>query len=156
MGLLAKIKSVFDVFMTIFLMVMVTILALQLFSRGIIGFSFTWVPELARIVFIWMVFIGSYVLAFDDEHIRVDFIESYLTPRQNSILNVIKNILILLVIGVIVYGSYFRMLSKLNEPSLTMPFIKTGYIYLSILIGFFFQGVLIVYKTITDIRSIFG
>jgi TRAP-type C4-dicarboxylate transport system permease small subunit len=139
--------------MTAFLMIMVAILALQLFSRGVIGYSFTWIPELSGILFIWMVFIGSYVLFFDHEHIYVDFINTYLTPSQQRMLNIIKYVLILAVMLVIIYGSYFRMVNKFYESSLTMPFIKIGYIYLSIFVGFLLQAILTLYRIVEEIKS---
>jgi TRAP-type C4-dicarboxylate transport system permease small subunit len=53
---------------------MLVIIFMQVISRYIFGFTFDWTEELARFLFVWVVFIGSALIIGDKGHMAVQLL----------------------------------------------------------------------------------
>ncbi|WP_181351206.1 TRAP transporter small permease [Thalassobacillus sp. CUG 92003] len=62
-------------FITIFLIVMTTILALQIIERSVFNGGYVWTDELSRFLMIALVFFGAAVAMRDNSHITVSVLE---------------------------------------------------------------------------------
>ncbi len=154
MALLRVVRNIMGVFMTALLVVMSASLALQIFSRQFLGFSFTWVPELAQLSMIAMVFFGSYVLVFDEDHIRVDFLEMYLSERGKHYLSLLRDLIVLVVVAVVMIGAYDRGVPRIRDRFPTVRFLRVGHVYFTIAATFALQGVWIVAHMLQTARAL--
>lgn len=68
---------VFRTFITIFLIIMTTILAIQIGARSIFQMGIIWTDELARFLMVAMVYLGAAVATRDRSHITVSIFEDF-------------------------------------------------------------------------------
>ena len=89
---------------TAFLMMAMTALTLlQVVSRYALNAAFPWTEELARIVLIYLTFIGSIVAFQRREHLKIDIIVHALPQGARRWLQVIVDLASILVLGVVVW-----------------------------------------------------
>jgi TRAP-type C4-dicarboxylate transport system permease small subunit len=62
------------------------LVVLQVFFRYVLNRSLFWSEELVRFALIWGVMLGSAVVAYRDEHIRIDGVDRLLPPRAGRVL----------------------------------------------------------------------
>lgn len=78
-------------------------------GRFVFGFSIAWADELSRFLFIWIIFIGAALAYFRDEHISVGYLVERLPPRVAHAVELVKEILVLLIVGFILWGAWQTM-----------------------------------------------
>lgn len=78
-------------------------------GRAVFNRSLPWADELARMLFIWLVFIGAAAAFSRYEHIAVDFLVRRLQPRAAHMLYLFQHLLISALMGVIMWGGYLVM-----------------------------------------------
>lgn len=61
----------------LFLLGMCTIIAVQVFTRYVLGFSLDWSEELGRYLFIWSVYIGCSYAMKADRHLEITFVRHF-------------------------------------------------------------------------------
>ncbi|MCE9664775.1 TRAP transporter small permease subunit, partial [Halomonas sp. M5N1S17] len=61
---------------------------------------------LARMLFIWLIFIGAAAAFARYEHIAVDFLVRRLKPRAAHVLYLIQHLIITGLMGVLIWGGY--------------------------------------------------
>lgn len=69
----------------VFVVVMVVIIFIQIISRAIIGSSFSWTEELARILMIWVIFLGAGFAFQYGAHVSVETIVQRFPPNVQKI-----------------------------------------------------------------------
>lgn len=125
-----------EVLLVFFSVIMVFIIALQVFMRYVMGSSLAWSEELARFSFIWMVYIGISYGVKKQRHIKVDVMLIALKGKAKIVLNMISNIIFLgFAIVIIYYGQEiaFRILELgQRSPGLRIPM---GLVYLATPVG---------------------
>ncbi|SIO40678.1 TRAP transporter small permease [Halodesulfovibrio marinisediminis] len=67
-SLLARFEEIFS---SSCLIVMTVLIAVQVFSRYVLEYSFEWSEELARYLFIWAVYVGCSYATKEDKHLEV-------------------------------------------------------------------------------------
>jgi len=153
LGVLKSLRNAFNAIMTGLLVIMSAALTVQIISRQVFNYSFSWIPELSQISLIAMVLIGSYVLTFDESHIQVDFLEMYGGRKTKFVLSLFRYMMMLIVVVVVVIGSFNRGNDRLKESFMTMRFLRIGYIYYAMLVSFFIQGIWLAYRIIEVITT---
>ena len=108
---------------------------LQILFRFVLKISVPWTEELARILYVYVTFLGLILLEVDNNSIKVSFLVDKLPFRQRLLLQIFLNIfgilfLICLFIGAIIM---FRSSNTLNFG--TMPFLKVSVLYIPVLIA---------------------
>ena len=104
---------------------------LRILLRYFFGISWLWVPDLSRLLFIWIVFLGSACLYGKGEHLMMDY---FITKLEPEVARKLKRfvlggecILFLVLIGVGIQMAIVRM---------GIPFdtwdLPTGYAYLAV------------------------
>ncbi|TLP47016.1 MULTISPECIES: TRAP transporter small permease [Cohaesibacter] len=74
------------------MIVMLAIIFLQVITRYIFGFSFEWSEELARFLFVWVVFLGSALIMGEDGHLAVELLPRILNgTKPGFLLNLFIN-----------------------------------------------------------------
>ncbi len=64
----------------LFMLLMLIALSMQVFTRYVLGFSFSWAEQFARIGFVWLTMAGVSLAAKKGMHLKVDFLPQSL-PR---------------------------------------------------------------------------
>lgn len=126
-----KVNKILEIILISIFALLVLDVLFQVFSRYIIGKSFTWTEEFARFSLIWMTVLGAAYLNAKKEHLSMDFVYEKLSPsnkRKASILIEILVFLFALIIMVIGGGNLVYTTLHLEQLSGTLR-IPLGYIY---------------------------
>ena len=68
---------------------------LQVVTRYILEYSFSWTEEVARYLLIWSTLIAAVLCVRDETHIDIDFLYSKTSPRMQTLLGVVGNVVFL-------------------------------------------------------------
>lgn len=107
-------------------------MAILVFGNVILRYAFnsgiTWSEEMARFLFIWMIFLGSIGALKDNEHLGVDMLVKKLSPGMKRIAYVISNLLVLYILWLVLDGSWKMTLLNMEStaPATGLPL---SYIY---------------------------
>lgn len=99
----------------------------QVFMRDVLVRPPTWADELARYLYIWMVFLGAALVSRRGHQIKMDYVPARLSGRSRTMLLLIHEI------GAIVFLFYalksgvqfFQFLRRIPSPAMEMP---SGYL----------------------------
>jgi TRAP-type C4-dicarboxylate transport system permease small subunit len=69
------------------------LVVLQVFFRYVLNRSLFWSEELVRFALIWSVMLGSAVVAYRGEHIRIDVLDAVLSPRARCAVGRVAQVL---------------------------------------------------------------
>jgi TRAP-type C4-dicarboxylate transport system permease small subunit len=118
------IDLVFQAITAFLMMAMTALTLLQVVSRYAMDAAFPWTEELARIVLIYLTFIGSIVAFQRREHLKIEIIVHASSQGARRWLRVIVDLASMLVLGVVVWQGapllhrFWPMLSAaLNWPT---------------------------------------
>ena len=141
------------VLITIFALLVLDVL-FQVFSRYILGTSFTWTEEFARFSLIWLTILGAAYLNGKREHLSMDFLYqkfSLANQRKASIL--IEVLIFLFALIVMVIGGFNLVYTTLHLEQLSGTLrIPLGYIYAIMP----FSGLLIMCYSLYHISTIYS
>ncbi|MDR7329574.1 TRAP transporter small permease [Corynebacterium guangdongense] len=121
---------------TVLAVVSVTLFALlvatvswQVFSRQVIHEPSTWSEELAKILFVWLSFLGSAFLFGERGHIAVDFLARQLSPMGQRVAQIFVQLMILVfaLMG-LVWGGVLAAQIAWNQNLTALPF-TIGWVY---------------------------
>lgn len=71
------------------------IIVVGVFNRFVLQASSGWEQETARLMFIWLTWIGASLAVRQRSHIRIDFIYQYVSDRGENLLYVFSNFMII-------------------------------------------------------------
>jgi TRAP-type C4-dicarboxylate transport system permease small subunit len=115
---------------TIFALLVLDVL-FQVFSRYVLGTSFTWTEEFARFSLIWMTIVGAAYLNAKREHLSMDFLYQKFSESNRKKAAILIEVLIFLfalIVMVIGGGNLVYTTLHLEQLSGTLR-IPLGYIY---------------------------
>ena len=151
--ILNKVNKILEVFLiTIFALLVLDVL-FQVFSRYIIGESFTWTEEFARFSLIWMTVLGAAYLNAKKEHLSMDFLYDKFSEANKIKASILIEIFILLfALFVMVIGGFNLVYTTLHLEQLSGTLrIPLGYVYAIMP----FSGILIICFSIYHIINIY-
>ncbi|WP_043529869.1 TRAP transporter small permease [Litchfieldella xinjiangensis] len=91
-------------------------------GRSLLNQSLPWADELARMLFIWLIFVGAAAAFARYEHIAVDFLVRKLPDRAAYALYILQHLIITVLMGVVMYGGYLVMSRSTGRtPILDVP-----------------------------------
>lgn len=127
-----------ELYLCVFLMSFMTLLIfLQVVMRYVFNNSLSWSEELARYVFIWLIYIGISYGCKLRKHIKIDA-ALYLFPKAaRPYVILLGDILFIGFCMYIAYTGFFHSIHQMQyhmrSPALKIPF---QYIYMSTVVGF--------------------
>ena len=145
-------------FLEWFLMIIFTLLVLdvlfQVFSRYVLGTSFTWTEEFARFSLIWMTILGAAYLNAKKEHLSMDFLyQKFSEPNKRKISILIEVCISLFALFVMVIGGFNLVYTTLHLEQLSGTLrIPLGYVYAIMP----FSGLLIICFSIYHMFAIYS
>jgi TRAP-type C4-dicarboxylate transport system permease small subunit len=114
----------------------------QVFMRYVLGSSLIWSEELARYLFIWMIFIGVSYGVKKQKHIAVDALMLVFKDRGKLILSIIGDLGFLVFCFIISYFSIGVVMKVTRlSPALEIPL---GWIYAAPVVGFILSAIRII------------
>jgi TRAP-type C4-dicarboxylate transport system permease small subunit len=97
---------------------------LSVFFRYALSVTAVWSEELISVIFIASTFLGTAMVARDDEHIEINFIYDHLPPRGAAILRMLVSLVVIAVLAVVFKYSlgWIKVSGMLLTPGLEFPF----------------------------------
>lgn len=139
---------------TFFLALMSIIIVMQVFFRYVLNNSLTWSEELARYLFIWMIYIGiSYGVKLD-KHISVDAVYTFMPKKIKRGYAIIGYVLFLLFAVAIVYFGCIVVMMQITSgqrsPAMLLPL---QYVYAAPVVGMILTTIRLVQKIIRAVKA---
>ncbi|GGK58298.1 MULTISPECIES: TRAP transporter small permease [Flavobacteriaceae] len=149
-----KVNLILEKVLIVIFALLVLDVLFQVFSRYILGTSFTWTEEFARFSLIWLTILGAAYLNGKREHLSMDFLYqkfSESNKRKASIL--IEVLIFLFALIVMVIGGFNLVYTTLHLEQLSGTLrIPLGYIYAIMP----FSGLLIMCYSVYHISTIYS
>ena len=145
-------------FLELFLITIFTLLVLdvlfQVFSRYILGGSFSWTEEFARFALIWMTIVGAAYLNAKKEHLSMDFLyQKFSEPNKRKASILVEVLIFLFALMVMVIGGINLVYTTLHLEQLSGTLrIPLGYVYAIMPVS----GLLIMCYSFYHISSIYS
>ncbi|WP_147635034.1 TRAP transporter small permease [Treponema pectinovorum] len=146
-GLFKGIEAV----IAIFLAVMITLVFANVVLRYLFNKGFAWSEEVARLCFIYLVYLGSIEAAKDNKHLLIDSILIKLPGITQKLVYILIQLIIIYLMYLMTFGSYGLMIQNLHDKWVATQFPIWG-VYLS---GLFLGISIIIISVINIVRLIF-
>lgn len=102
--LLWELINHFEVYLgTVLFIGMMILLTLQVITRYFLKHSFTWTEEVATLMFIWMVYLGSSAAVLEGKHLRIDLFLSMMRGRLKKAALLFTNLVTMVFCGYIIF-----------------------------------------------------
>lgn len=146
-----------EVLLVVFTVIMVVVIAMQVFMRYVLSSSLSWSEELARYCFIWLVYIGISYGVKKQRHIKVDVALLLLKDKGKIILNICANLLFLFFALFVIYYGY-DIAQRLLDFGQTSPalHIPIGLVYLATPVGMGLTAIRIIQQLIKQVKTLKG
>ncbi|PWC52462.1 TRAP transporter small permease [Azospirillum sp. TSO22-1] len=92
------------------------------FHSGIVA-----AEELARLLFVWMVFLGATVALRTNQHIGLEMLQERLSPKGRRVCAFVSHLLMLYAIWLFIEGSWMQLLIGLDTYSTVLRFPMAFY-----------------------------
>ncbi len=121
-------------------LLIIACVSLQVFYRYVLNSPLTWSEELARLAFMWMLFLGLCLAEKDNIHIAVDFFLDRLPAGAQKPLRIAVELFCIAVLLFVCYHAvyFIRMQWAMRSVALN---ISMGYFTLTVPIGCFLYSV---------------
>lgn len=126
----AIVKSVQGVTGLLFL-ILFLLNILRITLRYFLGVSWLWVPDFSRLLFIWIVFLGTSVLYARKEHLEMDFFVEKMKKANRIKLNLIIDLFLTVFLTVLIIKGIEIARVRMRIPFDTWD-LPTGYAYIAI------------------------
>jgi TRAP-type C4-dicarboxylate transport system permease small subunit len=144
------VKRQFERLSALLLAVMFLVTLFQVAARILFRVPSVWTEELARFVYVCIVFVGTIPLIRDDENIRVGVLTDRVRGRGAALLRLGTTIVTIPFIGIMTWGAWTNTVANWRTYAPTLDWLSIGYIYLVI----FLAGVFMLwYLAVNLVRS---
>ncbi len=116
------------------LLALVVTTSLQVFTRYILNSPLTWTEEVARMLFTWLIFLGSAFIVKHSSHIVIDVLTNALPAAPRRWLLLVSHLVTLTVLGLLaVKGIQLLVITgQSSSPALDIPWV---YVYAAFPVG---------------------
>lgn len=140
-----------EILIAIFLAVMIGLVFMNVVLRYIFNTGFVWSEEIARLCFIYLVYLGAIGAARDNRHLLIDSVLSKLPDVAQKIVYVAIQACIVWLMGIVSAGSWGLMMQNLKDRWVATHF-PTWLVYASGLV----MGVSIIIISVTNVIRLFA
>jgi TRAP-type C4-dicarboxylate transport system permease small subunit len=92
-----------DTLLALLLLIMILIAGSQILLRNLFDSGFVWADPMLRVLVLWLGLLGAMVATRDDNHIRIDILSRYLSPRFKSAAQLVTSLFTSVVSAIIAY-----------------------------------------------------
>ena len=104
---------------------------LRITLRYFLGVSWLWVPDFSRLLFIWIVFLGTTVLYARREHLEMDYFVEKMKATAREKLSLVRDIALLIFLGILTLKGIEIARVRMRIPFDTWD-LPTGYAYIAV------------------------
>jgi len=140
-------NNIFIPLLNILCIVMLATTFLSVVCRYIFHYAIIWAPELSRFLYIFIIFIGTFLGIRKNTHVGLDILTERLSPQMQNIIEIFKNIILMAYFIFLIFLGFKFVGFGMHQMTQTLGIAK-GWIYLVIPISAFFMLVAIFQKTI--------
>lgn len=131
----SKVLKAVEVFSLLIFSTLVLLVILQVFFRYVVQISVPWTEELARVLYIWLVFIGVIIVEAENINIRTTYFLDKMSPKQRFIMEIIINVLAIVFLLVLFYGSILITQKSWIYMLGSIPWMSSGVVYIPVTIA---------------------
>lgn len=125
-----RIAGLLEPFLFVCLALMAVLVFVNVVLRATLGGAITWADEVARMLFMWLTFIGAALGVIRGSHIGMDIVVQMVSPASRRKMEVVSVLFILIFLGV--WGGYgLRLVSQNLDYLAPATGIPMGYVYLA-------------------------
>ncbi len=140
-----------EILIAIFLAVMITLVFANVVLRYLFNKGFAWSEEIARLCFIYLVYLGSIEAAKDNRHLLIDSILIKIPENLQKLVYILIQGTIIWLMYLLTFGSWGLMLQNAHDKWVATHFPIAG-VYLA---GFILGLSIIVISIVNIVRLIF-
>lgn len=120
-----------EILLIVIFALLVSDVLFQVFTRYILGTSFSWTEEFARFSLIWMTIVGATYLSAKREHLSMDFVYQKLSDTNKKKLSILIEVCVFLfALIVMVIGGFNLVYTTIHLDQLSGTLrIPLGYVY---------------------------
>ena len=113
---------------------MVVLLFIQVVGRYVFDDPPDWTEELARMVFIYLAFVGGALAIVRNAHLRIETLHERLSPRTKTLLDIVLALVGVIFLAVTVYYS-IGLLGRLSHQPMTSVPISKAFMFAAVPVG---------------------
>jgi TRAP-type transport system small permease protein len=149
---MAKAQKGAEYFAGFLLLTMVAIVFANVICRFVLNASLAWSEEIARFLFIWIVFLGAFFAYLTNEHLGLDLVVKAVPARVARWITVVSDFLVIFTLVIITWGGYSITVENWNwlSPATSIPY---GYVNIIVPLTGFPMLVLAVRRLFRSVRS---
>jgi TRAP-type C4-dicarboxylate transport system permease small subunit len=140
-------------------MLMTVIMVFQVTTRYGFGFTVAWLEQFARLIFVWISFVGISYAATRSQHIRVSAMATFIKGKGGKVFLLIGDLICVLISLYLAYkigGLTITVYTK-HQYFSAMPFMPIWVMYISGVLGMLGLAIrTLQYGVIPDIKAIRG
>lgn len=127
--------KIFEYFCIGLFVVMVLITLLQVIARYILKISIPWTEEIARVLYVWIIFIGIMLVEADDINIKTTFFIEKLPKKVFKSILVTGNVLAIILYVIMFFGGLVIIQTSWVYTLASIPSISSTIFYFPIIIS---------------------
>jgi len=126
-NILDRLQKGAEYFTAFLLLAMVALVFANVFCRFVLNASIAWSEEVARFIFIWIVFLGSFFAFITNDHLGLDLVVNSVSVKIAKVIAIVADLFVIFSIGVVALGGYWITRENWDwlSPAISMPY---GYI----------------------------
>ncbi len=126
---------------------------IQIIARVILSTPSTWTVEVGRALFLSVVFIITPIVLYRNALMMINSLHDLAKGKGRIILDLINDLFINFILVVMALGSYERTIETWTVEIPTVEWMKSGYLYLVMLIGTLLMLYFSVRNTVTRLKK---
>jgi TRAP-type C4-dicarboxylate transport system permease small subunit len=144
-----RLDAAIDFVLAALLVAMTAVVFIQVFFRYVLNAALPWPEETARILIVWLSFLGAYMAMRERKHIGFSVLVDKLPLRSRAVVNLIGRLLVIGFLAVVVKEGVRFVQEHVDIP---MPYtdVSTGWVVYSV---FPVAGALMLFQSLMDIAE---
>ena len=138
---------------SVFLSVTTLIVIMNVFTRYFLNFTFLWAEEIAVGCFVWTIFLGTSAAYRRNSLIGVEVLVEFLPEKGKDIVELITNIALLVLLGIMAYFSY-TYVAGFHKITAALE-ISYGYINSALVLSFGLMTFYTLYYIVRSFKKVF-
>lgn len=137
---------------TLCFIVLTVMLTLQVFSRFILGHSWTWMEEFATIMFVWMIYLATSAAVTHRKHLKIDVLLEAVPFQVKKVMLIASNV-IFAAFNIYISVIMVSVIQLLGSSKTTMLGIPQQLVYIVIPIGLIISVIRLVQDTLKLLKE---
>lgn len=131
------------------------IIGIQVFMRYVMKASLSWSEEIARYMFIWLVYVGISYGVKTSKHVKIDAAVNLFPKKIRKYIFILSDV-IFLAFSMLIIVNAIKISSLIFELGQSSPStgISMGYVYLAVPLGFLLVSIRLIQSIIIKLKEI--